>query len=467
MLTVPEKKLLLFATDLAASALAAVAALLLTTLLSPFRGEELVPQASSIAGLGLLLLLSGYLNETLDIESLRSNGTLLRKWTQAWAVGVGIFATGYFLLGVPWGKSDLIGLKITRFAPLIFAALLLVCVPLGRVAVARLLGLKRSKRVCIVAGAGAAAREFVSLNGGTHGEWEIACFADDDPGKAGRNFGNRVIAGTLAELPVLAERHRAADIILAINGPLEQASLDGVMKCFERGAEVLTVAQAVERACGRVPIHSLGTKWLPGTFWSVTDRPLIQRAAKRGSDFTVSLFLIVLFFPVSIATVLLSVLAQGFPALYRQKRVGRAGREFTLLKFRTMRNDAEKNGARWAEKDDDRATTLGRWLRRARIDEIPQLWNVLKGDMSLVGPRPERPEFVSRLEEEIPFYRARLAVKPGLTGWAQIKGGYAQGVEETKTKLEYDLYYIKNRSLWLDALILLQTIRVVLTGGGR
>ena len=467
MLTVPEKKLLLFATDLAVTTLAAMAALLLTALFSAFRGEELVPQAASITGLGFLLLLSGYLNETLDIKSLQSNGILLKKWTQAWAVGVGIFAIGYFLLGVPWGESDLIGLKITRFAPLIFAALLLACIPLGRIAVAQMLGLKRSKRVCIVAGAGSAAEEFVSVNGGRNGEWDIACFVDDDPEKAGSRFEGLLVAGTLAALPDLVKRHRAADIILAINAPLEQASLDGLMKCFEKGVEVLTVAQAVERSCGRVPIQSLGSKWLPGTFWSVTDRPLIQRVAQRTSAFAVALLLILLFLPVSSTAALLLIVSQGFPVLYHQKRAGRAGRNFTLLKFRTMRNDAEKDGARWAEKNDDRATGLGRWFRRARIDEIPQLWNVLKGDMSLVGPRPERPEFVRRLEAEIPFYRARLAVKPGLTGWAQVKFGYAKGIDDAKTKLEYDLYYIKYRSFWLDFLILLQTVRVVVSGSGR
>ncbi len=465
MLTVPEKKLLLFGTDLVVAGMLALLALGLTALLSPFSGRELIPQAASICGLALLLLLAGYLNETLDIESLRSDGTFLKRWAQAWTIGVGIFATGYFLLGVPWG-GDLIGIKITRFAPLIFAVLLLFAVPLGRMAVARLAGLKHGRRVCVVAGAGESGREFVALNNAHHGDWHVECFVDDDPRKGGHLIDGRKVVAKLPELPRVAARCGASDIILAIHGPLEKASLDGVMKCFEKGMEVLTVEQAVERTCGRVPIHCLDDRWLPGTFWSATDRPLIQRVVKRSTDIAFALVLLVVLLPVALPVLFLSVITQGLPVFYRQKRAGRAGRVFTLVKLRTMRNDAEKDGPRWAEKDDARITPFGRWLRRTRLDEVPQLWNVLKGDMSLVGPRPERPEFVNELEDKIPFYRARLAVKPGLTGWAQVKFGYAGDFDDAKTKLEYDLYYIKNRSLWLDALILFQTIRVVITHRG-
>ena len=467
MLTVPEKKLILFATDMTVSALAAAAALLLTVTLSPFRGEELFPQATSIVALGFLLLLTGYLNETLDIECLRSSGLLLKKWAQAWFVGVGLFAAGYFLLGVPWGAADSVGLKITRFAPMIFAVFLLFALPLGRMAVARIIGLQRNRRVCVVAGAGDAAREFLSVNNGSNGDWNVVCLVDDDPRKAGTDIEGQRVTAKLIDLPEIANRHRASDVILAINGPLLKESLDAVMKCFEKGLEVLTVPQALERACGRIPIHTLGEKWLPGTFWSTTDRPLIQRAVKRSADLAIALVLLVALSPLMLPLALASLLTQGLPFFYRQERAGRAGRNFTLFKLRTMKPDAEDNGPQWAERDDRRVTKFGRWLRRTRLDEVPQLWNVLRGDMSLVGPRPERPEFVSRLEAEIPFYRARLAIKPGLTGWAQIKSGYAVGTDGAKNKLEYDLYYIKNRSFWLDLLILLQTTRVIFGLQGR
>lgn len=467
MLTIPEKKSLLLIADLVIVGVLAALSLVLTAVLSPYRGAELIPQAVSIVGFGAMLLIIGYLNETLDINSLRSDGTFVRKWIQAWAIGVGIFATGYFLLGVPWGAEEALGIKITRFAPLIFAVLLLVLLPVGRFAVASWLGFDHSRRKCVVVGAGKSAQEFISLNNARNGDWEITGIVDDDPHKLGRRVDGHEVVANLPDLPELVSQQRVSDIILAINSPLEKRSLDGVMKCFEKGAEIMPVAQAIERTYGRVPIHSLGDKWLPSTFWSSTDSPLIQRVVKRGVDFAAALGLLAVLIPITLPVLILSAIFQGFPLFYRQERMGQAGRIFTLTKLRSMRNDAEKDGARWADKNDARITPIGRWLRLTRLDEIPQLWNVLKGDMSLVGPRPERPEFVSLLEEKIPFYRARLAAKPGLTGWAQIKFGYTNGVDDAKTKLEYDLYYIKNRSVWLDVVILLQTIRVVLARRGQ
>lgn len=467
MLTIPEKKLILFAADLIAVSSLFAVTLILTMLLSPFQGEELVPQAVSMAILGMLLLLVGYLNETLDIASMRSESLFLRRWIQAWAIGVGVFAIGYLLIGVPWGGSAPIGLQITRFAPLIFALCLLVAMPISRFALSRWLGFEDTRRKCVVVGAGRSAEEFVEINKARQGEWEITAVVDDDPLKLGRKMGGHVIVGGLADLPQLISNQDISDIILAINSPLEKSSLDGVMRCFEKGAEIMPVAQAIERTYGLIPIHSLGSKWLPSTFWSTSESPLFQRFMKRSMDLGASMALLVCLVPFSLPVLLLLAIIQGFPLLYRQERIGQGGRVFTITKFRSMRTDAEKDGVRWADRNDSRITPIGRWLRLTRFDEVPQLWNVFKGDMSLVGPRPERPEFVEVLEEKIPFYRARLAAKPGLTGWAQIKLGYTNDVDDAKTKLEYDLYYIKNRSIWLDLVILLQTTRVVLAGKGQ
>lgn len=168
-----------------------------------------------------------------------------------------------------------------------------------------------------------------------------------------------------------------------------------------------------------------------------------------------------------IVTAILIVLESGFPVLYRQERVGQGGRIFSVIKFRSMRTDAERDGKpRWASASDSRVTSVGRWIRKLRIDELPQLFNVLKGDMSLVGPRPERPFFVGQLSEEIPFYGARHSIKPGVTGWAQVRYPYGASIEDSAQKLQYDLYYVKNHSLFLDLLIFLETIEVVLTGRG-
>jgi exopolysaccharide biosynthesis polyprenyl glycosylphosphotransferase len=171
--------------------------------------------------------------------------------------------------------------------------------------------------------------------------------------------------------------------------------------------------------------------------------------------------------PVMALTALAVKLSSRGPVLFRQARVGRNGKAFTLYKFRSMWVDAEaRTGAVWASKDDPRVTPLGRWLRRLRIDELPQLWNVLRGEMSIVGPRPERPEFVRVLAEKIPYYRQRHCVKPGITGWAQINHKYGDSIEDTITKLEYDLYYIKNMSLSLDTYILFQTVKTMVVQRG-
>jgi len=171
--------------------------------------------------------------------------------------------------------------------------------------------------------------------------------------------------------------------------------------------------------------------------------------------------------PVAIVTAILIKLDSRGPILYKQERVGKNGGAFTVMKFRSMRPDAEKAGPVWATEDDDRTTRVGKIIRKLRIDEIPQFWNILRGEMDFVGPRPERPHFVSQLAEEIPYYEQRHLIAPGLTGWAQIKYPYGASIEDARQKLQYDLFYIKNQSLMLDAIILFETIKIILFGRGR
>jgi exopolysaccharide biosynthesis polyprenyl glycosylphosphotransferase len=193
---------------------------------------------------------------------------------------------------------------------------------------------------------------------------------------------------------------------------------------------------------------------------------VVTRTSKRILDLAAALLLLVLLAPVMVAVAALVALTDGRPVLYSQERVGRAGRPYRLWKFRTMRRDAEKMGAAWAVDGDPRVLPVGRFLRRSRLDELPQLWNVLRGEMSLVGPRPERAIFLAQLEARWPLFALRELVKPGLTGWAQLKHGYGSTMEENARKLEYDLYYIKNTSLFLDLVCLLATAKVVLLGKG-
>jgi len=241
--------------------------------------------------------------------------------------------------------------------------------------------------------------------------------------------------------------------------------LRSLLDCRLKAVQVTDLARFFERVHGQVPIESLKVSWL--IYGDGYRQGWLRSAVKRLFDIVVSAGLLILAAPVMILTALLIAIESGRPVIYRQARVGLGGRTFTVLKFRSMALDAEKDGkATWAAVNDARITKIGRLLRRTRIDELPQLINVIRGEMSFVGPRPERPEFVAMLTEQIPFYAVRNSVKPGLTGWAQVRYSYGATIEQSVRKLEYDLYYVKNHSLLLDLVILLETVRVVLLGEG-
>ena len=233
------------------------------------------------------------------------------------------------------------------------------------------------------------------------------------------------------------------------------------------GVRVFNVAEFYERFLFKVPLKFLREAWFATSAeFGLIHHDIVLRG-KRLIDIVVALGLVLVTIPVMAAAALLVFLYDRGPVLYSQMRVGLDGQHFRLYKFRTMITDAEKDGHQWAAKRDHRITPIGSFLRKTRIDELPQLWNVLRGDMSFIGPRPERPEFVTQLEESIPFYQYRHVVKPGLTGWAQVMYPYGASHEDAQRKLEYDLYYIRHFSLMLDVFIILKTIRVVLFGRGR
>ncbi|HQU48614.1 MAG TPA: TIGR03013 family PEP-CTERM/XrtA system glycosyltransferase [Casimicrobiaceae bacterium] len=241
--------------------------------------------------------------------------------------------------------------------------------------------------------------------------------------------------------------------------------LDALLECRIAGVRVTDLSRFFERVQNRIPIDALKSSWL--IYGHGFRQGLLRVFVKRAFDIVVATALLLLASPVMLAAALLIGLESGFPVLYRQERVGLHGRTFNVIKFRSMRHDAEQDGQpRWATAGDARITRLGHFLRHSRIDELPQLINVLRGEMSFVGPRPERPVFVAMLAEKIPFYAIRHSVKPGLTGWAQVRYSYGASVEDSVRKLEYDLYYVKNHTVFLDLLILLETVRVMLLGEG-
>lgn len=238
-----------------------------------------------------------------------------------------------------------------------------------------------------------------------------------------------------------------------------------LLDCKLSGVNVLDLASYFERALGQIRLDSLKVGWL--IFGEGFRQGWGRTFVKRLFDLVAASILLLLALPVMLLTAIAIVLEDGFPVFYRQERVGRNGRLFNVIKFRSMRRDAEGDGKpRWASANDDRTTRVGRIIRKLRIDELPQLYSVLTGDMSLVGPRPERPYFVDQLTRDIPFYAVRHSVKPGVTGWAQVSYHYGASVDDSIQKLQYDLYYVKNHTLFLDIVILFETVGVVLTGKG-
>jgi exopolysaccharide biosynthesis polyprenyl glycosylphosphotransferase len=241
-----------------------------------------------------------------------------------------------------------------------------------------------------------------------------------------------------------------------------QATLVPALRCLPLGCRVRSEADFHEDVFRAVPVAAVTPEWMLSRGWDASDH--MAEAMKRLSDAVLALVLLVLSLPLQLLVALAIRLQGDGPVLYVQTRAGRYGRPFRMLKFRTMRTDAEDGTARWAQDDDPRRTAVGRVLRRTRLDELPQLVNVLLGDMSFVGPRPERPEFVGELERAIPYYAWRHVVRPGLTGWAQITYGYGASVDDARRKLEYDLYYIRHYSLGTDLFIVLRTLSAALRG---
>jgi sugar transferase (PEP-CTERM system associated) len=238
-----------------------------------------------------------------------------------------------------------------------------------------------------------------------------------------------------------------------------------LLDCKLFGIKVYDISTHFEKTLGQIRVDYLNAGWL--IFGDGFNQGGYRTAVKRIFDIVCTAFLLVLSTPIMLVTALLIKLESKGPVFYRQERVGVNGSVFNVIKFRSMRTDAEKDGKpRWATANDDRVTRVGRIIRRLRIDELPQFLNVMKGEMSLVGPRPERPFFVEQLTEQIPYFAVRQSVKPGVTGWAQVRYQYGATVEDSQEKLQYDLYYVKNHSLFLDILVLLETVSVVLTGKG-
>lgn len=266
---------------------------------------------------------------------------------------------------------------------------------------------------------------------------------------------------TTVDLLTLCEKHRVDEIVVAMDDRRRRFPMDQLLECRLEGVEILELVSFLERETGKVRLDLLNPSWM--IFSEGFGRGRIHDTLERAFDIVASLLLLVVAAPIMVLTTIAIKVIEGPKAsiFYRQVRVGQYGRPFRLLKFRSMREDAEKNGAQWAVKNDSRVTPIGAFTRLTRIDELPQILNVLRGEMSFVGPRPERPEFVGQLEERIPYYRERHTIKPGITGWAQLCYPYGSSEQDAIEKLQYDLFYVKNHSLLFYLAILVQTVEVI------
>lgn len=398
----------------------------------------------------------GVYDRRLPVGGAATTGRVLR----ACAALVAIWAAAYFVLP-PW--------TLVRHVPVFFAAGAALAVPAWRQVAQAFLARPALRRRIVIVGAGGAGRGLLAaIRAEAPHDLDVAGFIDDAADLVGTRIdGVPVLAGRDG-LVAAAHAVGASEVVLAITHDVPGPLIRALMDARESGLAVVPMPLLYERVTGRVPVEHIGDHWEVALPLDPPEaRAGLYPLAHRAFDL---LFAAVGLVALAVLLVVVGPLIRGSgpgPVLYRQNRVGRGGRAFTLFKLRTMVADAEPQGPVWARPGDPRVTRVGRWLRRSRLDELPQALNVLRGEMSLIGPRPERPEIVARLAEALPFYRARHAVRPGLTGWAAVHAGYAASEADALVKLQYDLYYIKHQSLLLDLRILGRTVALVLRLAGR
>jgi exopolysaccharide biosynthesis polyprenyl glycosylphosphotransferase len=468
-LRVSERRMLLGTVDVLLLWAALAAALLLTT--------ELVPDWAALTAswkwyvtLTAVWVMYATLFDAYNLA--RAASTVY----SARAVASAAVLTSLTYLAIPWLTPTL----VNRSYGFAFVLLAVFSVLIWRLAYAQLFTQPTFQRRSLIVGTG---RQGRTLAPALRSRFALE---DANPFRGTGNvpLGFVTIAeqpceGAVVGLPVLGDAHdlirlirelAVDEVILALprETPIGRPLYEAILDCRELGIHLTEMTTVYERLTGRVPVEF--ASWNLGTAASGDDGAFrrIYDMLKRLTDGLVGLagllVMGLLILPISLGNALTS----PGPLFYRQQRVGKGGCPFRILKFRSMRIDAEQEGgATWAQSDDDRVTPIGKWLRRLHLDELPQVVNILRGEMSVVGPRPERPEFVGLLAREIPFYRARNSVRPGLTGWAQIHQDYGSSVDDAKVKLEYDLYYVKNFSLWLDVVIMLRTVTKVVGLQGR
>ena len=462
-LQISERKTLLVVTDLLLVNAAALFALWLWAQRDPWRSlsqDFVLSQAHWFLFLTALWLLLASVNDFYELKTaadfLSSAFTLLRITT---------FMLLVYLLIYFFSPRN----SLPRVFILFYAALSFTFLGLWRSGYALFFGRLPFQRRAIIVGAGASGQTIVqTIRENLGPDYQAVGYIDDDPTKQGQVIEGLPVIGTHRDLAHLVKAKHVSEVILAITHNLHHELFRALLDCQEQGAQITPMPLLYEKITGKVPVEHIGDNWpvaLPldhpstGSFF-----PLFKRAVDL-SVAAIGLTVLVILLP--LVALALYVDSPG-PIFYTQERVGKGRKTFHLIKLRSMIPNAEKDGvAVWAKEGDPRITRVGRFLRLTRLDELPQFINVLKGEMSVVGPRPERPEFVAELEGRIPFYRVRHSVKPGMAGWGLVKHGYADSVEDALEKVQYDLYYIKHQSIYLDLLILAKTIGAMVSFKGR
>lgn len=411
-------------------------------------------------------LITVYLYDLYDYSVMHHRREMLLRLIQATGIAWTVLALLYYL--VP-------PLMIGRGTLIYSVVLTLILLLIWRTAIHFLTGHPELGERILILGAGKAAAETASVvYSRRDAGYRVAGFVavpgveNGDSPRSSLELGGAEILGTADDLEKIVAEKKIDRIVVALAQRRGNFPVNSLLRMsLENSVDIEECASFYERVTGQVHLDMLRPSWLifsgreRDTRLTVVFREIVNRG--------LALIGLVLSLPIAVLTAIMIKLESEGEVFYRQERVGKGGAVFELLKFRSMKKDAEADGTPvWASSDDGRATRFGRFIRRARIDEIPQFWNILKGEMSFIGPRPERPHFVADLADKIPFYEHRHLVAPGLTGWAQIKYPYGASVEDAREKLQYDLYYIKNQSLALDAIIIFETVKTVLFGrGGR
>ena len=421
--------------------------------------QKRVPAWFLFFPLGWLVLLV----ELYDIRQASDWKAIVRGIALAALTGFGIYLVLYFYY-VNSPKSLLPRRGVASF--LIIVSILTLA---WRLIYLRIFTNPRFMRRVLLVGGGKSGQLLInSINQLSTMPFNIVGIIDDDPQKEGIVIEGYPVIGTSESIEIIIEEQEITDIIVAITGEMRGELFQALLMAHEAGIEVMRMPRVYEELFRRVPIRVLEADWILRSFVDEVHTKGFYELGKRIMDILgalVGLCITALVFPFAALAI---VLESGLPIFYSQVRSGKGDLRYHIYKFRTMYRDAEADGRpHWATEDDQRATRVGKFLRKTHMDELPQFYNVLRGEMSLVGPRAERPELVVLFEKHVPFYRARLLVKPGMAGWAQVNFGYASTIDETITKLEYDLYYIKHRNLFLDILIILRTPSTVFGFRGR